>query len=184
MNTGLIGARYATALLEFAKQSNSGEQIYAEAKKVSASFFQLSQLKPVLENPVMPKAEKKKLILMAAGGNVSSTFDRFVDLLLENDREYHLQIIVLKFIDLYRAENDIHYGKLTTATAVNELTEKRMIAMVSKETGGTLEIEKIINPTILGGFTFEVDFKRWDASVSGQLNTIRKEYTEKNRNIV
>ncbi len=185
MNTGLIGARYATALFAFAKKSKSDEQVYAEAKKVSDSFLKLSQLKMVLENPVMLKAEKKKIILLAAGGgNVSLTFAQFIDLLLQNNREYFLQSIVLRFIDLYREQNNIHFGKLTTATAVNEQTEKRMISMARLETGGILEIEKEINPELLGGFTLEVDFKRWDASVSGQLNSIRKEYFEKNRNIV
>lgn len=183
MNTGLIGARYAAALFAFAKQNKADVQVYAEAKKVSESFFRFAQLRPVLENPVMPNAEKKKIILLAAGENVSKTFDRFIDLLLQNNREYHLQSIVMKFIDLYREQNNIHFGKLSTATVVDELTEKRMIAMVSNETGGTLEIEKVVNPELMGGFTFEVDFKKWDASVSGQLNSIRKDYIEKNRSI-
>lgn len=184
MNTGLIGARYAAALIAFAKQNKAEEQVYAEAKKVSESYFRFAQLRPVLENPVMPTAEKKKIILLAAGENVSKTFDRFIDLLLKNNREYHLQSIVLKFIDLYREQNNIHFGKLTTAAVVDKLTEKKMISMVRKETGGTLEIEKELKPELLGGFTFEVDFKKWDASVSGQLNSIRKKYKEKNRNIV
>jgi F-type H+-transporting ATPase subunit delta len=184
MNTGLIGNRYATALLAFADKSKSAEKVYAEAKKVSESYFKHFQLKRVLENPIMQKAEKKKIILMAAGGDVSSTFERFVDLLLQNNREYNLQSTVLKFIDLYRKQNNIHFGILTTATAVNEQTEKRMISMVKKETSGILEIEKVVNPKLLGGFTFEVDFLRWDASISGELNSIRKEYYKKNRNIV
>ncbi|NDP22238.1 MAG: F0F1 ATP synthase subunit delta [Paludibacter sp.] len=184
MNTGLIGTRYAKALFDFSKKNKSAERVYVEAKKVSESFFKFSQLNSVLENPVMLKAEKKKIILMAGGGNVSLTFTRFIDLLLQNNREYYLQSIVLRFIDLYREQNNIHFGKLTTAIAIDESTVKRMIAMASLETGGILEIDKEINPELIGGFTLEVDFKRWDASVSGQLNSIRKEYLQKNRNIV
>jgi F-type H+-transporting ATPase subunit delta len=45
-------------------------------------------------------------------------------------------------------------------------------------------MEKIINPEILGGFMFEVDFVRWDASISGQLRRIRKDYIDRNKKIV
>ncbi len=49
---------------------------------------------------------------------------------------------------------------------------------------GTLDLEKIVDPDILGGFILEVDFVRWDASLSGQLNSIKKQYIERNRRIV
>jgi F-type H+-transporting ATPase subunit delta len=67
---------------------------------------------------------------------------------------------------------------------VNAATEKRLMSMVENTTGGTVEMEKIIDPEILGGFLFEVDFVRWDASVSGQLRRIRQEYIEKNKKTV
>lgn len=184
MNTGLIGARYAAALFAFAKQNKADSKVYAEVKNLSENFYHFSQLKIALDNPIMLIAEKKKLILMATGENVSHTFKRFTDLLLENNRENQLQTIVLKYIDLYREYHNIHVGKLSTAATTDEITEKRMIAMVRNETGGTLEIEKEINPDLLGGFTFEVDFKKWDASISGQLNRIRREYIDKNQNII
>jgi len=56
--------------------------------------------------------------------------------------------------------------------------------MVENTTGGTIEMEKVIDPEIIGGFMFEVDFVRWDASISGQLRRIKKEYIEKNNKIV
>ena len=184
MNTGLIPVRYATALLNFANESNLQDSVYTEAKSVTKSYFQFSELRTVLDNPVLAKAEKRKIIIMAAGGNVCKPFDKFVDLLLENNREKHLLSVAFKYIDLFRKQKNIHYGKLTTASAINAETEKRLMAMVENTTGGTIEMEKVIDPDILGGFMFEVDFVRWDASISGQLRRIKKEYIEKNNKIV
>jgi F-type H+-transporting ATPase subunit delta len=158
--------------------------VYTEAKIIAQSYFQFSELRTVLDNPVMAKAEKRKIILLAAGGKVSKSFERFLDLILENNREDNLLSIALKFVDLYRKQMNIHYGKLTTASPVNASTEKRLMSMVENTTGGTIEMEKIIDPEILGGFLFEVDFVRWDASVSGQLRRIKKEYIEKNNKTV
>ncbi len=184
MNSGLIPVRYAKALLDFANVSKEQDRVYTEAKAITQSYFQFSELKTVLDNPVLANAEKRKIILLAAGGNASKPFERFLDLILENNREKHLHEIALKYIDLYRKQKNIHFGKLTTASAVNSETEKRLMTLVEKTTGGTIEMEKLIDPEILGGFMFEVDFVRWDASVSGQLRRIRQEYIEKNRKTV
>jgi F-type H+-transporting ATPase subunit delta len=184
MNTGLIPVRYATALLDFANVNNEQNLVYGEAKTIIQSFFQFSELRTVLDNPVLANAEKRKIIILAAGGKVSKSFERFLDLVLENGREKFLLEIALKLIDLYRKQMNIHYGKLTTALQVNAATEKRLIALVENTTGGTIEMEKVIDPEILGGFLFEVDFVRWDASVSGQLRRIKKEYIERNNKTV
>lgn len=184
MNDGLIAARYATALLDFANISAASESVYNEVKAVLQSFSKFSELHSVLDNPVMAKTEKRKIIMLAAGGNVSTTFERFVDLLWENNRENHLQSIMLKYVDLYRKQKNIHSGKLTTATTIELPIEKKLLTLMEKETGGTVELEKIIDPNILGGFLFEVDFVQWDASLSGQLKRIREEYIEQNKRIM
>jgi len=184
MNNGLIAARYATALLEFVPDSSSRDILYAEAKSVTKSFIQYNEFRLVLENPVMAKSDKLKVINLAAGGNTSKSFARFVDVLLENNRETHLQAIMLKFGDLYRKTKNIHSGKLTTASSIEALVEKRLVDMIQKSTGGTIEIEKIVDPSILGGFQFEVDFVRWDASLSGQLQRIRNEFIEQNKKVL
>jgi F-type H+-transporting ATPase subunit delta len=184
MNSGLIPARYAKALLEFATVNKEQDRVYNEAKAIKQSYSQFSELRVVLDNPVLADIEKRKIIQMAAGGKVSKSFEHFLDLLLENNREKYLHEIALKVIDLYRMQKDIHYGKLTTASEVDATVEKRLMTFVAETTGGTIEMEKVIDPQILGGFLFEVDFVRWDASVSGQLRRIRKEYIEKNNKTV
>lgn len=184
MNAGLISARYATALLGFAKETNSLEEVYAEAKLLTLMFSKMSELRHMLENPVVPHDEKRALILNAAGGDVSQAFRVFTDLLLKNKRESQIQNIMLKFIDLYRAQKNIRHGVLTTAHEVDEATEKRLIQLVTNQVGGTLELEKIVDPEILGGFKLEVDHVRWDASISSQLKRIKNEYIERNRRIV
>ena len=184
MNTGLIPVRYATALLDFANANDMQDRVYAEAKAITKSFFQFNELRTVIDNPVLAKAEKRKIILLAAGENTSTPFEKFLDLLLENNRESYLLSIALKYIDLFRKQKNIYYGKLTTASPVDTTVEKRLKAMVENTTGGTIEMEKVVDKDILGGFMFEVDFVRWDASISGQLRRIKKDYIERNKKIV
>ena len=55
---------------------------------------------------------------------------------------------------------------------------------VEHKVEGELELEKIVDPSILGGFILELDFIRWDASLIRQLNSIKQQYIERNRRIV
>ncbi len=180
MNSGSIAARYATALFDFAKESNELERVYEEAKALQNVFSKLPTFRLALENPVSAKSEKRSIILSAVGGKSSKSFELFLNLLLKNNRETVLQFVMLKYINLYRSEKNIHYGKLITAEILDVETENKLVSSMQLKTGGTIELEKVIDPSLLGGFIFEIDFQRLDASIKGQLDSIRKGYFERN----
>lgn len=184
MNLGLISVRYATAFLEYAEETSTQDSIYEKARILAHSFSSNKKLYDALDNPVITTADKRKLILAAAGVKSDNVFESFVDLVLKNKRETELQFIALKYIDLYRKKRNILYGKLTTAVAIDKITEKRLVSLIEQQITGTVELEKEIDISILGGFLLEVDFVRWDASVRNQLTKIKNEYIERNRRIV
>ena len=105
-------------------------------------------------------------------------------MLLLNNREDCLQSIMLEYQEQYRKSKNILRGKLITAVEIDKPTTQSLIASIEGKVKGNLELEKIIDPKILGGFILEVDFYRWDASLMGQLNRIKKQYIERNRRIV
>ena len=74
-------------------------------------------------------------------------------------------------------------GRLITASAVSGLKE-RLQAILSESTRATVLLEEEINPDILGGFVFEIDGSRLDASVEGQFARIRRQLVQNNNRIV
>ena len=172
MNTGMIPVRYAKALLEFAYEKKCAEQVYAEMSAVAGSFEREHALRRVLDNPVLPVDKKTELIRTAGGGRTSEVFDRFVWLVLHNRRERYLQSISLMYLDLYRKLNRISTGRLETAVPVTPETERKIIDLIASE------------PELLGGFVFEMDSERLDASIATQLRNIKKQFVEKNKRIV
>ena len=184
MNSGLIATRYATALLQFAEDNNSSAKVYEEMKVMAGVFEITHELNAVLDDPVLSTENKKKIILTSAGMNVCATTERFIDFILTKKRETFLRSISLRYIDLYRTKQNIHKAVITTATAIDALTEKKLIGFIASETKGTVEFEKKIDESILGGFMIEVDSNRWDCSLSNQLQRIRQEYTKLNSSIL
>lgn len=184
MNTGMIPVRYAKALLEFADEKKCAEKVYAEMSAVAESFEREHALRRILDNPVLPAGKKTELIRTAGGGETSEVFDRFVWLVLHNRRERYLQSISLMYLDLYRRQHHISTGRLETAVPVTPDTEQKIIDLIASETKGTVELKTAVKPELLGGFVFEMDSERLDASIATQLRNIKKQFVEKNKRIV
>jgi len=62
--------------------------------------------------------------------------------------------------------------------------ESRLRALVEKETGDRLILKTKVDPSLLGGFVFEVEDTVLDASVVRQIDVIRHQLKEMNRRIV
>lgn len=184
MNKGLISVRYAKALLGFAESKGMEEEIYEQAKFLQDVFVNIKTLHTALHNPLIPKAKKRDFILTACGKDVSEDFKKFIDLLLTNDREDCLQSVMLQYQEQYRKSKNILHGKLVTAVAIDDATRDDLIKSIELKVKGKLEVEKIVDPSILGGFILELDFVQWNASLSRQLNDIKKQYIERNRRII
>lgn len=181
MNSGLISMRYAKALYEFALENKAEEKVYNEVRFLTQVMSGSDGLLKVLIHPVLPKIQKEDLLFSVFKGKIQPILKKFIQTVFDNKREEFILYILLKYIDLYRKEKNILAGKLIVAAEIESATEKKLIQVIESRTHGTLEMEKIIQPSIIGGFILEVDNIRWDASVTGQLKTLRKNFTEQNR---
>ena len=62
--------------------------------------------------------------------------------------------------------------------------ESRLREVIENQTGCKLLLKTEVDPALIGGFVFEVDDLLLDASVSRQIDIIRRQFIEKNRRIV
>ncbi len=176
--------RYAKALLAYANERKVSDKLYREVLQLSKTFARLPELRVALDNPVLPSATKMKLIHEAAGGQASPELTRFAELVLAEHREKFLQFMLMSYIDLYRKQENIRVGKITTACPVSEHVIERIRALVVEHTHGTVVLDTKVDPGLEGGFIFEMDTYRLDASVANQLQRVKQQFIENNRRIV
>lgn len=175
MDLGVISVRYARALLKSATELKLEDQVYKEMQTLSRSFLEVPELRFTIDNPMLSKDNKLKLIVTACGENVGELTKKFVALVLKEDQEKTLQFMAASYITLYRQQKNIIRGSLTTAAPVSKDTEDRMRRMVESKTKGTVEFKTEVDPNIIGGFILEYDTYRMDASVKSKLNKILTE---------
>ena len=158
MNTGIISSRYAMALLRLVDETGNGEAVYAQVLRI------------LKEPDSMPE-------------NLEPEISRLVTLLVANNRIGHVKFILHCFIEMYNASRDRHVASLKTVVPAPEL-EKRIEDLLQDRLGGEIILHTEIDPSIIGGFKLTVDDRMLDASVSSQLEEIRRQLLDKNKRIV
>jgi F-type H+-transporting ATPase subunit delta len=175
MDYGVISVRYARALLKSATELKVEEKVYADMIMLAACYVEVADLRATIENPMLLRSEKVRLLTTALGPDANELSKRFIELVLKEGREKVLQFMANSYITFYREQKNIIRGKLTTAAAVSEATEQKMKQMVESRTQGTVEFNTEVDPSIIGGFILEYDTYRMDASVKTRLNNILRE---------
>jgi len=184
MDSGLIPTRYAKALLDFSKEAGMDKQVYSHMKNLAKNFIVFPEIKKVLENPIIDIETKRNLIITSAGIDVCDAFRKFVDLVIQNKRERSILLIALKFRDIYREQNNIHYAKLTTVTKWEAEAVEKVKRIILNGRPGAVEFHYVVDAAIIGGFIIEYECNLLDASILGQLKMVKKKLVEKNIRIV
>ena len=186
MDMGIISMRYAKALMGFAKERGTEDVLYQQCKSLSEAFGKYPDFRAALENPVLSVGEKYSLVCAAAvsDGKVDATFADFVKLVLKHRREKLLQYMCLSFMDLYRQSKHIGVARLITAVPVSQKVADRIRNSASSMLHARMELQTEVNPALEGGFIFDINDYRLDASVATQLKRVKQQFIDKNRRII
>ena len=175
MDLGVISVRYARALLKGALAEKQEDELYKEMQILYKSYLEVPELRTTIDNPMLAKEKKQKVLEIACGDDITNLTKRFIDLVLKKDREFALQFMAASYITLYRKFKNITRGKLITAADVSLETVEKMKRMVENRTRGTVEFNTEVDKELIGGFVLEYDDYRMDASVKSKLRGILSE---------
>ena len=187
MDVGVLSMRYAKALIGYAVDQKAEDEVYKVCKYLASSFRGEKKLRSALDNPILTIDAKLELIKAAADpkGQPCEEFIRFARLVLNHHREGYLQFISLMYLDLYRQKKHIGVAKLITAVPIGAQVEERIKSVSQRALHAKgMELDTNVDPDIEGGFIFDVNDYRLDASIATQLKRIKRQFIEKNRRIV
>lgn len=158
MNPGVISSRYAKAFLKLVQETGNGEAVY---RQVSMLLKNRGSLSDALE----PELQK------------------FVAFLVEKGRVEYVKLIFQSFLRMYDLSINRKTAHLTTAVPVPGL-EERLKKLLEEKTGAEIIFDSTVDPAIIGGFKLMVDDDLMDASVSHQLEQLRRQLIDKNNRLV
>lgn len=206
MNTGIIATRYATALLKLVEETGSGELVAAQVQVIEKALDEVPDFRRAVDDPAVAAVQKISLFEASLKDSMAQELHKFLELLIRNGRIGDVRLVLTTFVTEYYRSRHIKRARLVVADpalldpeptpsdpvpvegslrqAQRPALEPRLRDLIEKQTGCRLILKTEVNPSLIGGFVFEVEDTVLDASVSRQLDIIRRQFMEKNRRIV
>lgn len=206
MNTGIIATRYATALLKLVDETGSGELVAAQVQVIEKALDEVPDFRRAVDDPAVAAVQKISLFEASLKDSMAQELHKFLELLIRNGRIGDVRLVLTTFVTEYCRSRHIKRARLVVADpalldpeptpsdpvpvegslrqAQRPALESRLRELIGKESGCELLLETKVDPSLIGGFVFEVEDMILDASVSRQLDVIRHQFIEKNRRIV
>ncbi len=176
MDSSRISIRYAKAAYEFALERGEDKRLYEEMKVLEMSFSSLRVMHRILQDPTVKAAEKMKILITAAGNDVSESYRKLLELVIGNKRESYMFSIALMFQKWYRKQKGIVITKLITTEPVSDEVKQEIVRVVADEIHKDVDLVAITDPDIIGGFVLEMEDKRLDTSIRYQLNQLKQKF--------
>lgn len=169
-----VARRYARALFEEARARGQAEAIDADVALLYESFTASRELARVFESPVIPREKKKKIIETLFGGRLQPLTVRFLELLVEKERESLLPAIVAAYRTLLDEEQGIIEAQVRTAFPLDEAGAQPLVAKLERLTGKKIRLQLQQDPSLIGGVVVRVGDTVYDGSVRQQLTALRE----------
>lgn len=173
----IVAQRYANALMEFAGEKLSKEDIFSQIKDIQTSLNNSDDLQKVMSSPIVSNDEKKNVINKIFGKNVNEIILNFLKLLIDKNRFNIFNSIVKEYKNEINRQNGILEIKITSAIELNN-NEKAMIKVkLEKILHKEIELDWASDSSLIGGLVFEAGDNIIDCSLQHKLQEINKEIT-------
>lgn len=170
--------RYAAAFLQSAIEQDHLDKVLDDVDLIGNTFESSPDLKRFVRNPVIQSSIKLKVLEEVFEPSVQPLTLLFIQLLIQKGREKLLPEIVKSFIELYHDHAGIQEVTLYSAYPVSEDQEKELVSVLEKLTSNQIELEKLVQPELLGGIAIRIDDTVVDGTVKNKLSRLRTLFNE------
>ena len=173
-----VATRYAKSLIDLAKEQNSLEAIREDMGLFAKTLRASAELQAVLRNPIISHDKKKKILDAIFTGKVNKATIAFFHIMINKSRGELLFPTSLEFVNQYDVIKNIIRATVVSAVPLSAENRMQIIAEVNHIAKGDVQLIEKVDPALIGGFILTVGDRQIDASVSGSLMRLKKDFTE------
>jgi F-type H+-transporting ATPase subunit delta len=171
---GEVGARYAGALFDLARDGGQLGRVGQDIKSLKAILAESADLRSVIASPVFDSEVKGRcLAAIAERAELSALMRKFLGLLAKQGRSSALRAVIKAYEALDADYRGVVAAEVTTAVALTPEQTKGMAAALRQALGKDPEIETRVDPAILGGVKVRVGSRLYDASLKSKLDSLK-----------
>ena len=167
--------RYAEAALEIGRADGTIDQWERDLARLSEVLGD-EQLRTLAEHPAVPYADKERVVRRVAG-DVSSEALNLVLLMIRRGRPRAIPRMVEHFASLVRRERGVSLAEVRTALPLDDTQRAAVMERLHELTGDEIEINELVDESLIGGITVRIGDRLYDASVRSRLERLRARLT-------
>ncbi len=171
MRNRILSQRYAKALFELDPQGLFDGEIRA----LSESFKGSPVLLQVMGDPMVAGTVKLQALRRAMKDAPDSML-RFLSLLDAKRRLGYLPDILQEYLSLRARRNGQISGQVISSVALAPEQIARLEQQISSQLKLHCSLESSVDPTLIGGFTIQIEDTVYDCSVKSQLEGLRNRF--------
>jgi F-type H+-transporting ATPase subunit delta len=173
-----VAQKYARALFLSVREKNLLDQADEQFMALKTLLKKDRTLINFLAAPQVTDEKKHALVKTVFESRLERPFLEFLMIVIEKRRINFLPDIVDEFDRLVKAAKGIAKVTVTTAIALSPAEEKGLVEKLVKKTGMKIDLEKIVDPLILGGMIIVMHDQIIDGSVRHGLNQIEEQLSK------
>jgi F-type H+-transporting ATPase subunit delta len=172
-----LSTRYATALFELAVEQGTLDVIFDQAAVVRDAFKD-DECQKFINHPNIPKTEKYKfldsMLAKIFPNGLHTDFKGFLHLLITKSRENAIVSAIDGFIKMANNHKRLTTAKVVSAVPLSAAQVALLKSVLSQKIGKQVEIDAVVDASLIGGFYINVDGFQADRSVKNQLNDMKE----------
>lgn len=168
----LISTTYATALYDVCVEENKVDEFMNEVGFINETLKGNTEFFEVLSTPRINVNEKKKIIDDVFGNYVNREIVNFIKILIDKRRIGYIIDIANEFERMVYEYKGIVKAKAYSSICLNSEQIKKIEKKLSEQSGKTVEIENIVDKSLLGGIMIKFNDVVIDGTLKGKLEDL------------
>ena len=173
--SGVVGKRYARALLGIAEETKKIEAFGNELGVLADTYKGSAELRSVLADPKINREKKIEIIgSIASKLKLEKVMNNFSRLLVSKNRIDVISDIFLVYQEMASDLLGTGVAEVTVASELSKSKEKELQKELSGYTGKKISLLVNVDPTLIGGAITRIGSLVLDGSIKNQVNLIRE----------
>lgn len=173
-----VARRYASALMAAAEEKRTLDAIARDLEHLAAILNESRELRLFFASPIISEEKKAAIVKELFGKRLSRDTLTFVLLLISKRREEVLPDIIEAFFQLRDEKLGIVRVDVASAVEVSSSQELSLRSGLEHYTGRKVRMQFTLDKSIKGGLVVRVGDTVLDASITRQLEMLKKRFVE------
>ena len=178
ISTG-IAARYATAVLDLAKEGKDIKALETDVAALQAAIADSAYFTTLLTSPLYNRDEQgAAMTAIAKKMGLSTTVSNVLSLLVAKRRLFVLPHMLAVLQDRLADERGEMTAEVTTAKSLTKAQSDKLAKTLSGQVGKTVTIKQTVDESIIGGLIVKMGSRMIDTSIASKLANLQNAMKE------